>query len=75
MNCKPETPAWVGITYLIYLIVFDGGILLGAGYAVFVLGNSGWWMLAAIVICTLGWKPHKWHSLWTGNDPDEGKKP
>lgn len=48
------------ITYLIYIILWEGMIFGGTGYAVFVLGNSGWWMLAALFVGGAAYSPSKW---------------
>jgi hypothetical protein len=47
-------------TYLIYIILWEGLIFGGAGYAVFVLDHSGWWMLAAACIGAMAYSPGKW---------------
>jgi hypothetical protein len=48
------------ITYLIYAIFWLTLTIGGAGYAVFVLDHSGWWMLAAVFIAASGYGPLKW---------------
>jgi hypothetical protein len=48
------------ITYLIYIIVFESLVLGGTGYAVFVLGFSGWWFVPAIVVSSSAYPPSKW---------------
>lgn len=48
------------IAYLIYIILWEGMIFGGTGYAVFVLGHSGWWMLAATVIGSMAYSPLQW---------------
>ena len=48
------------ITYLIYIVLWEGLIFGGTGYAVFVLGHSGWWMLAAFALGCCAYPPHKW---------------
>jgi hypothetical protein len=47
-------------TYLIYILVFETLVLGGTGYAVFVLGHSGWWWLLAILIGGMAYSPRKW---------------
>lgn len=47
-------------TYLIYIILWEGLIFGGAGYAVFVLDHSGWWMLAAAFLGGMAYPPRKW---------------
>jgi hypothetical protein len=47
-------------TYLIYIILWEGLIYGGAGYVVFGLNNSGWWMLAAVIVSMAAYSPLKW---------------
>ena len=48
------------VTYLIYIVLWEALIFGGAGYSVFVLGHSGWWMLAAVFIGSFAYSPAKW---------------
>ncbi len=48
------------VTYLIYAIFWLTLTIGGAGYAVFVLDHSGWWMLAAFFIGCCAYSPLKW---------------
>jgi hypothetical protein len=48
------------LTYLIYIVLWEGMIFGGTGYAVFVLEHSGWWFLLAMVIGSLAYSPLKW---------------
>ena len=48
------------LTYLIYIIFWEGMVLGGTGYAVFVLNHSGWWILAAVAIGGCAYSPLKW---------------
>ena len=48
------------ITYLIYIILWEGLIFGGFGYVVFQLGHSGWWVLAAVIIGSCAYSPLKW---------------
>jgi hypothetical protein len=57
---------WIAITYLLYAVTLMLITLGGSGYAVFVLGYSGWWILAGVLICGCAYSPAKWHGLWTG---------
>ena len=45
------------IAFLLYIIIWDGGIITGTGYAVFILGASGWWFLLAILLSLMSFKP------------------
>ena len=48
------------VTYLIYIILWEGFIFGGSGYVVFVMNNSGWWMLAAVAVASMAYSPLKW---------------
>lgn len=48
------------ITYLIYIILWEGMIFGGIGYAVFALNHSGWWVLAAVMIGGCAYTPERW---------------
>lgn len=59
----------VSVTYVIYVLAFYSINILGAGYAVFVLGHSGWWMLAAIIVCGMAYRPETWANLNRNGEP------
>jgi hypothetical protein len=48
------------ITYLIYIILWEGMIFGGTGYAVFALNQSGWWFLAAVIVGCCAYPPERW---------------
>lgn len=48
------------LTYLIYIVLYEGLIWGGTGYAVFWRGFSGWWFLLAVVASASAYKPSKW---------------
>lgn len=48
------------VTYLIYLIFWEGMVFGGIGYAVFVLGHSGWWFALALLVGPMAYSPLKW---------------
>lgn len=48
------------LTYLIYIIFWESLIFGGTGYAVFVLGHSGWWFVLAIILGGSAYSPMKW---------------
>lgn len=48
------------LTYLIYILAFETLVLGGCGYAVFVLGHSGWWFLPAVLLSGCAYGPGKW---------------
>lgn len=69
-----ETPMWVGITYLFYCVALLAIVMGGTMYAVFALGASAFWLLAAVGICLCGYTPARWHGLWTGVETDDEKE-
>ncbi len=48
------------ITYLIYIVLWEGMIFGGTGYAVFGMGFAGWWFVAAVIIGGCAYSPVKW---------------
>jgi hypothetical protein len=48
------------VTYLIYIVLYEGLVLGGTGYAVFVLGASGWWFVLAVMLSAAAYSPAKW---------------
>jgi hypothetical protein len=48
------------VTYLIYILCYEALVLGGTGYAVFVLGHSGWWFLLAFGLSSSAYSPLKW---------------
>lgn len=48
------------LTFLIYILCWDGSILAGTFYATFILGHSMAWWLLAIVLMTVSFKPEHW---------------
>ena len=66
-NRTQEIPAWVGITYLIYVALVLVIVVGGTGYAVFVLGHSGWWFALAILFCAGTYRPGRWAEMVTGD--------
>jgi hypothetical protein len=48
------------LTYLIYIIFWEGMIFGGTGYVVFSMGFSGWWFLIAIFIGGCAYPPERW---------------
>ena len=47
-------------TYLIYIIFWETLVIGGCGYAVFVLGFTGWWFALAVVLGSMAYSPLKW---------------
>lgn len=48
------------ISYLIYIILFETLVLGGCGYAVFILGHSGWWFLLACICGSSAYPPERY---------------
>lgn len=48
------------ITYLSYILLWEGMLFVGAGYAVFILGFSGWWFALAVFLGYSAYSPKKW---------------
>lgn len=48
------------LTYLIYIVLWEGLVFGGTGYVVFVLGHSGWWFALAIFLGGSAYSPLKW---------------
>ena len=67
-DSEAKVPAWVGITYLIYAVAVWVICIGGTGYAVFVLGRSGWWILGGVAVAACGYSPWRWHSIFTGKE-------
>ena len=45
------------IAFLLYIVLWDGGVLYGTFYATFILGHSGWWWVLAVFLMTVSFKP------------------
>ena len=48
------------VTYLIYIIFWETLMWAGTGYAVFVLGASGWWFALTLPVACMAYKPLQW---------------
>ena len=59
----------LAITYLIYILLWEGVVLGGCGYIVFGLGYSGWWFLLALYMSGSAYSPEKWGRLFSGSYP------
>lgn len=51
------------ITYLFYILIYEGLIWGLFGYAVFSMGASGWWFLLAVLASSGAYSPEKWAAL------------
>ena len=75
-NQQPESLASVGIgssdwlgffsitTFLLYIVIWDIGLLVGVSYLIWWKGASGWWFLPAFILCGMSYKPKQWRELW-----------
>ena len=52
------------VTFLIYILIWDVGLLVGTSYLVFWKNQSAWWFLPAVILCTISYKPKHWRELW-----------
>lgn len=59
---------------MVYSIIYEAIVLGGTGYAVFVLGYSGWWFLLAIIMSGSQIQPHQWKSIADGVKRGVNKK-
>ena len=48
------------LTYLFYIIYWLSLVVGGSGYAVFVLGHSGWWFMFSIILLGATITPSGW---------------
>ncbi len=56
------------LTYLIYIVLWEGFILGGCAYVVFALGHSGWWFALATPLAGMAYSPRRWIALAGGDD-------
>jgi hypothetical protein len=47
-------------TYLIYVILWQGGVWGGTYYAVFILNESGEWFVLAFILGISAYSPSQW---------------
>lgn len=55
---------FIAITYLVYIIFWEGLVIGGCSYIVFIKGYSGYWFLLAIFFSTAAYSPQKWAELF-----------
>ena len=60
------TDKWLYISYAAYWVAWIAATMGWAGYAVFIAGHSGWWILAGAVLSGCGYRPHVWRGLVDG---------
>jgi hypothetical protein len=61
-------------SYLIYTLLYEGLCIGGTGYAVFVLGHSGWWWVLGAVLSGCIYKPERWSALWDDTIAEKYRK-
>lgn len=52
------------LTYLIYIVLWEGLCIGGAAYITIWRGCSGWWWLLALLLSGAAYKPKDWAKLW-----------
>ncbi len=52
------------LTFLLYIIVWDVGLLVGCSYLVFWKDASPGWFLLAVFMAGGSFKPDRWRELW-----------
>jgi hypothetical protein len=68
---EPSAPWWVTVTFLLYTILWDGGIMAACFYLV-LHGHSGWWIVGGLMVAGCCYQPAKWRRLWM-RDPTEDR--
>lgn len=61
------------VCYLIYTLVYETLVLGGTGYAVFVLGHSGWWFLLAALFSCGQYSPAKFYGIIGDDEQQTGE--
>lgn len=54
------------VAYLIYILLWGSLCMVGTVYLILQYDWSKWWMLFAIILCGISYKPHTWYSLLDG---------
>lgn len=64
------------VTFLLYTLVWDVGLLVAGAYLVFWKDVSGWVFVVVLYLCFSSYKPKHWRQLWsTENDEDKKDTP
>lgn len=48
------------LTYLIYILLWEGFVWGGTAYLVFAMDYSGWWFLLAWALSSSAYRPSHW---------------
>ena len=51
------------LTYLIYIVLWEGFTLGTCGWLVFGQGHSGWWFALAVPLACMAYSPRRWIRL------------
>lgn len=70
--CQEPTTATSGsndglgpaVTYLIYLMLWEGFVFGGCAYLVFWRDASAWWFVLAVFMSAASYSPKKWRELF-----------
>ncbi len=69
---QSEVPAWVGVTYLTYIVSMVLILWGGVGVGVFVYKASGAWFLLSSLLQCCCYTPDRWRSFFV-TKPTTGK--
>lgn len=65
---EPKYSGWLGVfsivTFMLYIVIWDIGLLVGTAYLIWWKGASGWWFVPAFILCGMSYKPKHWRELW-----------
>ncbi len=53
----------LAFTYLAYIVFYEGLMLGGCAYLVFVEQASPWWFVLAVLLSAAAYKPRQWRYL------------
>ena len=70
-SCEQKGLDMREITYLIYIVVWEGAILGGFTYLVFWREQSGWWFVLALLLSAAAYPPDKWMGKSNQGDQNE----
>lgn len=55
----------IALTYLLYVLIWPVGLVVGTSYVVFILGHSGWWFVLTAFLLSDTYSPGSWSTLAT----------
>ena len=62
---KNVSSRFIAITYMLYIIAWEGLVIGGCGYVVFALNRSGWWFVLGVLLSVSAYTPKKWRQLFS----------